>query len=107
MALQLGVFCAATFGAEEIVSWLGFDASYTDRPQFLRLLGLFFGAPALVWFVAGVARFQIELEDKRSEAARIEALLSEPVNDSLPPLGSDSRPRLTHDRGWDRLPPTS
>jgi hypothetical protein len=99
MAFQIGVACAATFGAEQVIAWLGFEASYTDRPMFLRFLNLFVGIPALIWVMAGIMKFQVELEmarEERSEAGRVNTLFNEALDDEVTrDIGRDSRPRIS------------
>lgn len=94
MAFQVGVVCAATFGAEQVIAWLGYEASYVDRPQFLNWLAFFFGFPALMWVMGGIFAFQIDLEDAL-EARRVDAVSRKSLDDlgAIRPL-SDSSPRL-------------
>ena len=113
MALQIGVVCAATFGAEQVIAWLGFEASYTDRPVVLRWMAFFFGFPALFWVMGSLARFQVELEmareerERELEASRVDPVSLEPFDDlaAISPR-RDSRSRLVEDRrrrdggGW-------
>jgi hypothetical protein len=86
MAFQIGIACAATFGAEQVISWLGFDASYTDRPQFLKWLGFFFGIPALIGVMGTIMGMQIELDAMREaddglQAGNVDAVSFEPFDD--------------------------
>jgi hypothetical protein len=110
MAFQVGVFCAATFAAEEVIARLGYEASYTDRPQFLKWLGFFVGLPVLLWAMHGLAMFQLELDmareerDRELEAGSVEPTLLEPTDDGFPPLGDDRSPRFIEHRSRDWLP---
>jgi hypothetical protein len=102
VAIQAAIVCGVTFGAVEIIAWLGYEPSYTDAPRFYQAVGLFVGIPGLLVILHGVATLIVEYE---SEAARVEPTLLEPLNDSIPPLGDDGGFRLIEDIRRDRLPP--
>lgn len=101
----LAVNCVLAVVAFELVikaiALLGYVPSYEDTPDFYKTVGSFIGIPSVFYVVYWVYDFKYALEEKRLEIdlqpSRIEPLLTQQVDDSVPTLTRDSGSRLIQD----------
>jgi len=87
--------------AVRIIAWLGYVPSYEDTPDFYKTIAGIIGIPSFCYVIYWVYEFRYELEEKRLQIdlqpIRIEPLLTQEVNDSLPALTRDSGSSLIED----------
>lgn len=101
----LAINCLLAYLAFEFaikaIAWLGYVPSYEDTPDFYKKVGLFIGIPTVVYVVYWTHEFKYELEEKRLQIdlqpVRVEPLLTQQVDHSLPALPRNGGSSLIED----------